>query len=333
MSKYLIRLTPAEPYFFGDENTFRVGEPKASYFIRSLPMPPATSVIGMLRYTLLEQNGLLSTNCSYMKSEAHDYLIGNKSYIPGGHNDFGAIKSISPLFITDREGNSFVPVPLNHKAGKEKYTPLRLRAAKVSVGGKKMLVPEKGEFDAKKSVSGQFMNTKTGEIVSDMIDADSDTRVGIRKKDEEDAYFKKAYCRLKAGCSFAFTAEIDAGLKNTVCYMGRERSPFILEAEKIDDKTLPEITADCGSEKVYYALSDLMIKNKLAYEGFAMVSTGKTRMLSTSYDAQKKLNVSPSNKLYSLIRAGSVFYEKPDADAFYEEGFGLNTIIEIGGNK
>ena len=44
MAKYIIKLTPLEPYFFGGENTFRFDEEeikKSNYFIKSLRVPPA----------------------------------------------------------------------------------------------------------------------------------------------------------------------------------------------------------------------------------------------------------------------------------------------------
>lgn len=53
MSKYLIKLRPLEPYFFGDENTFRIGE-ENRYYISSILTPAASIILGTFRYELLK---------------------------------------------------------------------------------------------------------------------------------------------------------------------------------------------------------------------------------------------------------------------------------------
>lgn len=99
MTKYLIRLQPLTPFFFGGENTF--GEDNRHYLVRSNYLPQQTTLLGFLRYELLAQNDLLGTNPA-----THDWnsLIGPMSFQPEHPDfkgDFGAIKSLSPLFLSN----------------------------------------------------------------------------------------------------------------------------------------------------------------------------------------------------------------------------------------
>src|ERR1035437_5105326 len=106
MTKFLIRLKPLTPYFFGGENTF--GDNNQSYYVRSNYLPQQTTLLGFLRYELLLQNKLLGTD-----PEKKDWksLIGKKSFQKenGAYiSEFGAIKKISPVFLSS-EQESYIP--------------------------------------------------------------------------------------------------------------------------------------------------------------------------------------------------------------------------------
>lgn len=97
MSRFLIKLTPLTPYFFGGENTF--GDGKINYFARSNYLPQQTTLLGMLRHQLLIQNDLIGTDpiTNDWKS-----LIGTDSFQKKDEafvTDFGAILEISPVFL------------------------------------------------------------------------------------------------------------------------------------------------------------------------------------------------------------------------------------------
>ncbi|HLO54806.1 MAG TPA: type III-B CRISPR module-associated Cmr3 family protein [Saprospiraceae bacterium] len=99
MSKYLVKLKPLTPFFFGGENTF--GEGDVNYFAKSNYMPQQTTILGFLRYELLAQNGLIGTD---PVSQKWADLIGSQSFecIDDKFTaSFGAIKNISPVFIMD----------------------------------------------------------------------------------------------------------------------------------------------------------------------------------------------------------------------------------------
>lgn len=101
MNKYLITLKPLTPFFFGGENTF--GEGKINYFARSNYLPQQTTLLGMLRHELLIQNDLIGTDPLQNDWKT---LIGEKSFQKQNGNfvkDFGAIKNISPVFLSNGE--------------------------------------------------------------------------------------------------------------------------------------------------------------------------------------------------------------------------------------
>ncbi len=99
-NKYFITLRPLTPFFFGGENTFGEGE-EANFFVRSNYLPQQTTLLGFLRYELLQQNKLLGTDPAATKWAE---LIGPASF--GRKNDeftgnFGAIKKLSPVFLSN----------------------------------------------------------------------------------------------------------------------------------------------------------------------------------------------------------------------------------------
>lgn len=332
MSRYRITLKPCEAYFFGDENTFRIGEEKESYFIKSLKVPAATSIIGMLRYVLLEQSGLLKTDRVYTDSERAEMskLIGANGYCVGeNENDLGEIKSISPLFIVDEDEVMYIPAPLNHKSSEKIFTPIKLSEECYETSFGKIRMPLEKEFNPKETVGDWYMNVETGEIVKDMFEEEE--RVGIDKKNHKDAFFKKSYVRIKDGYSFAFECVIEAELKSTVCYMGREKSAFIMTVEEIERDVVKELE-DKFDGSFYYAFSDLVITKDVTYNDFAMIKQGSVRMLTSGYK-EGRLMISRNAKHLNVIKSGSVFYAESDTKMFYKDNYGFNRIIKLGGLK
>ena len=333
MPKFLIKLTPIGPYFFGDENAFRFGEKIESYYIKSLPVPPMTSVIGMLRYVLLEESGVIKVDGNYDKSsrEKMNELIGENGYSVELENSMGKIADLSPLFIVDENGGKYIQTPLNHKTSENIYTPLAMRAETIKTSHGDIKLPIMEEFNAKDTVGISYMNIRTKKIEKELFLEEE--RVGINKKKTDEAFFKKMYYNLKSGYSFAFVADIDFALKDTICYMGREKSAFKLTALPVEEKY--DVINEIQNNFDYsfsYAMSDLILKEKIKYSDYAMVQTGSVRMLKTEYDAGK-LKIRRHETRYNVIKAGSVFMKCPDKDNFYKDAFGLNKIIELGGSK
>ena len=117
MSTYLVRLTPQEPYFFGNEKclAFDDGNPRGQmtnrYYIKSERTPLQTTLLGAMRYILLPEK----------KYNFGKEYIGEESFnIEKDFQSFGVIKKISPLFLL--KGNKrLIVTPFDHlKVKKEK---------------------------------------------------------------------------------------------------------------------------------------------------------------------------------------------------------------------
>ena len=110
MGKYIIKLKPLTSYFFGGEVTFGDGS-NQNYLVKSNVLPQASALLGLVRYEVLRCNGLLSYG-SDKKSEV-DKLIGKNGFnLESPAEAYGAIKSISPIFITDGT-IYYTPMPMD----------------------------------------------------------------------------------------------------------------------------------------------------------------------------------------------------------------------------
>lgn len=332
--KYLVRFTPREPYFFGGENTFRTGD-TSRYYISSLTEPSASTLIGVLRYVLLEQNGLLKTNGKYSPAEkaACDELIGPSSFTVGKKNSFGKLKSISPLFLTC--GSDFyIKTPLNCRAsgvGKA-YEPFAMSDEAVFTSfGKKMRFPLKDEYKCKNPVSGEsFMSLSDRSIIDELFLRTE--RVGIAKKLKENGFFKKEYCLLKEGFSFAVVIELEDGVKlgDGLCYMGREKSAFSLSVEKTElniEKLICECLAKASDDEFYYVFGDTFVEETFEYTDFAMIRTDVIRMLSTKTE-KDTLKITCCNEFYQVLKAGGVMYAN-DITVSGDTEYGFNKIVKV----
>ncbi len=349
MSRYLIKLKPLEPYFFGDENTIRYDN-KNLYYVSSLECPSATTIMGMLRYTVLEQNNCLFGSDNY--KERSEKLIGKSSFTPTSkETSYGCIKSVSPLFIVrdniniNKPASAYVKLPQNHSFKNERceqredgsivkyYTPMTLSNNEVLTSHGKMSLPAKNEFDAKKYVgTDMYLNLSDGSIENDMFTPFE--KITNSKYSKKEGFLKKIFKTLKEGFSFAIIANIDCDLKKSICYMGRERCGFTFEPIEIDDsfktpeQQFKELYKELSKNKKYpefkYALSDIVLKEDITYTGFSMVSIKNLRYLTTNKD--NVLVRSPV--LHNTIEAGSVFYDTNQKIEHTQNcGFGINNII------
>lgn len=340
MSKYLLKFQPLEYYFFGGENTFRINK-KSDYYISSLPYPSMTTIIGALRYEVLKQNGALKIDGKYDSEQKKkcNALIGEASYCVEGDNSFGAIKDISPLFITMGD-DILIHTPKNRKANKDKsvYEPIvPVNEYKTSCGNIK-ISDSLDLFDAKQTVyETDFIKLSDKSVVNDLFSEDE--KIGIDKNKKDDAFFKMKMVNFNLkkykDCAFAVVAELDDSITfgDSVCYMGRARSAFKLTVEKTD-LDIKETVRTALSEKgghYYYLLGDVFLKDSINYSASAMISLDTTRMLSTEINDGVKISCCP--KIYQYISAGSVFYADDINNSKYPENYGYNTIIEIGGNN
>lgn len=247
-----VTLTPLEPYFFGGEKTFFKDPNKPSesqeYYVRSNLYPQQTALLGAIRYTLLEQNGLLPIQ-NY-KTEA-ERLIGPQSFDMCGGTEqcFGVIGEMSPLFFKD--ANGWWRVTEKSKGFNLQTQTGSLNATLSDPIPKETLLL--GGYKAKEGIKRTWIDANGNVVDNDNVPDNSaifseTVRVGIHKekgKDNEEAFFKQVYIQLKNQYRFVFRILLKENENfvferpennqkqiqffDTVISMGGERSPFRME--------------------------------------------------------------------------------------------------------
>ena len=314
MKKYLVRLTPQEPYFFGNEKclSFNDGNPRGQmsnrYYIRSEKTPLQTTLFGAMRYLLLPEK---KTDYKYDEEYLKKH-IGTESFrIDAQNQDFGVIKRISPQFLLNGE-SILIPTPLDHIQGEAKYTPFSDYHSIVTADGNKLFTKQ---FDVKEGLTNSYTRLDTGKIVKCEDIFYNVTRVGINKTMTENAFFKKEYISLAKDYSFGFFIELsdDADISKAASYvyLGQSKSSFNVSFEEteIDIKSMIEKLL---RKNTAYCFGDTLTNNSIYEKAqFAVVDLRDYRAYETAYkyiDGGKvKSRVRKGNVLYKLIKAGSVF--------------------------
>ncbi len=96
--RYLIKLYPTGPFFFGGETTFGAGL-RRNYLARSEDLPQQTTLLGLLRYQLLAQNKQIPI----ADKQVAENLIGPASFRVEDGTNFGLINALSPVFLMKGE--------------------------------------------------------------------------------------------------------------------------------------------------------------------------------------------------------------------------------------
>lgn len=274
---FRIELTPLDTFFFGGEKTFGINR-NTDYLIRSERFPQQTSLLGMLRKTLLEQCGLLGPpDWEISDRNAAAKLIGEKSFHLNDSDheiDFGAIHALSPLFLMKKDIRWF-PAPLDHDHTLGSVPGDALIA---NAGGRTRPIPILHGYDSKKGLQKKWISEEGETVAEDTIFTES-VRPGVWKNlkrngqngesaAEEEGYFKEHFLKFDGRWRFAFYAELDAEilkcditghsiseLQSMLVTLGKERSTFRLEAtpeeQPLDECFFP------GQIKVVQKIGDL----------------------------------------------------------------------------
>ena len=265
MSNYMIRLTPLDAFFFGQESKYRKkysngkNELKADYYQVSSLFPQQTSVLGMLRYFILQQEKQIPIT----DKEKAGRLVGDRSFDPDTKEpSFGAIKTLSPVFVIDGKNRTWFMNPADLVIRDGRIVQLQRAAApfrsNLQSGGKEWME----NFDAKKGLSRflisgndwrpltQETNDKPGESVFV-----TEERIGIEKDKEKDkdkdkdkekekekkgatreeAFYKQKVVKMRPGFSFGLIAGLDgASPEDGVVGFGAEKSLFRITFEAFD---------------------------------------------------------------------------------------------------
>lgn len=328
-----IEFKPLEPYFFGndrsltyigvnDENMPEVRTKTASYYVQSEKMPLQSTLFGTLRYL-----GIKNKTRDFRLTDDDKKTIGEESYsLLKEKQDFGKIYSISNVFLTDKENNIYISVPIDHIKGEEKYKPydrtMFPSSPYITNSGKKYLP----EIDIKKGFAEGFLCINNQKVIdsSQVFKEHVQIRIGIEGKD----YFKKKYYYMEA-YKFMIYVNVSSDfphITDRVVYMGQEKSAFSVHCEEclnggeklIDDFAKNEKMESpllTPSKKVVL-LSDTYVQdveNLYRCCFWAHTNIREYRAFETKYDSKtQKGRYKKSSTLLRLLTAGSVFFVDAD---------------------
>ena len=344
--RYLVKITPLEPYAFGDDRNFVYpGERstgKETYFVRSKNVPEQTSVLGLLRYLVLQKQGLLKTDFTYSAEERMQMkeCIGERSfsYLETEPQDFGWIKEISPVFLLNEREEVLVINPFHNRAKDSGYEPIKVDNG-IETSHGIISLPKQGEYDGKKGYARGYINLTTKEILCDLFETKvvSGNRKNDKQGSDEGGFFKRELKILKAGFSFAVFADVRDLPEKAIGYMGKKKSAFLIEAKPAESADLEQMVKECFSEgdTWFYALSDIVLQEAQEYKEFCIVEEKYQRNLETVHDADNRLKrLRKSEIRHHLIQSGSVFYGEPYLVQEHKNAVqaGYNRIVRLGGN-
>jgi CRISPR-associated protein Cmr3 len=254
---YHIRLTPLAKYFFGGER-FYDSEDGVFYFERSREYPQQTSVLGMLRYQLLVEAGLMvskikGASIDSTKTAEAEALIGEHSFRMNAPATFGQIRYLSPVTIIDANGKHWVDYPKARQVD-DQLEDLKLEVypgGRLSFGTEHVQagIPFMANFDHKKGLEkgmkrwddpSQYHNRKA--IFNQKVQEEE--QIGIYKpyrkgkvveEQNDRGFYKYQYCHLERGFSFSCFVGADTSLplQNQVVRLGKERVPFQMTVEEV----------------------------------------------------------------------------------------------------
>lgn len=306
MYTYLIKLTPLDKFFFGQKKTF--GDDNANYFVYSSHFPQQTTLLGLLRYQLLQIAGedVFKDNKIQDTNKAAK-LIGEQSFSPFVKDklQFGIIQSLSPVFIIDKKKNDegkeeyFLPVGKRFQKKKEK-APYSLLHLSCQAG----CPPIFGEYKPKKGLASCWLSSNGTTLLNEEDFFTKDERIGIRKDYEgatnDDAFFRQRYYRFKNfkkvvedeegnECKqppvrehdfcFAVLLETHRDIKHEelnkrIVYLGGERQPFLMDLMEVREETFKlTIESSTFTAEAYY--KSLFKTFKLNIESSTLTSDEK----------------------------------------------------------
>ena len=355
MNTYLVKIKPLDLFSFSTdqkneypEDPFLTG--KETYFLRSRKMPPQTTILGMLRYILLDSKGQLRPDFSYSQQEriAMEKLIGKASFsflMDTDVQTFGSIHSISPVFLINEKGEYLVANPLNNKAKSHAYDPIIMATANTMTSFGEICLPEHGQYDSKDTSASGYYNLTTGAIEQDifsshyLVESRKNYPAGKIPDDEEKdgGLFKREMITMKKGYSFAVFLDADEFPERSFGKMGKKKTPYLVTSRKQENDLETKVQAAFGDGPVwYYALSDLKPSEPVRPDTFFIVDKDYIRNIEMAFGGKthnKKFR--KSEQRFNIYKSGSVFYHKRPA-CFTNDNYkriGMNYLVEIGGGK
>lgn len=365
MKRYLIKLKPLTPYFFGDERGFGYTPGKnEQYIVHSNLLPQQTALLGMLRREILVGQARMPANkfslkddFSYSSDEKKemDAWIGENSFNINSdtRQNFGLIKKISPCFVinTDKpEDRYYMPLPLDHQQEKDncgkKYTPLKMNPQKTLVlmdDCRKINLPD--GYEAKNWRNGYWLeinqeNKDDSRIVEESSIFVSEERIGIKKaasgNTEQESFFKLCYYNLRSQYHFGFIAELDFRLpESSLVFLGGERSVFSMTVQETELCFENLILPAAEDRVILWSDTWLGIGKQFDYIDFAISQSVDFRNIQVDWKAEHMKNINARHRKikykYGLLKRGSVLYiDEPDKLRQYICSF--ENLVQIGYN-
>ncbi|WP_339904723.1 type III-B CRISPR module-associated Cmr3 family protein [uncultured Cyclobacterium sp.] len=304
---YKISLRPLENYFFGGEQTFgdKSDNEKRNYLAFSNAYPQQTSLFGLLRYLLLENNGLLPLESH--REEANK-LIGAASFNsskPGEVQNFGLIENISPLFMQNenvmfRFVHGLNKMKVNFENGGDSLTQILSSNS----------YPQIQDYDPKKYYPDYIENAKGDLIHYHHCVFKENEQIGILKNSPKEGFFKQNYRSLAEGFSFVFYAslkndDISFKLQDSLVFFGGEQKMFQVRVIK-DPKDFPNQLYGAPESNKTTLLSDAYIPESAMHHcNFALAEIQEFRTVIFQPNGHRYFR--KSQKI-NLLKRGSILF-------------------------
>ena len=317
--KYLMTLKPLEPFFFGGEYTFGADDNRGEasrYSAKSTYFPQQTALLGMLRKTMLIQNGNLTMhkkgewvdskgkgNVSKNYDEAVA-LVGSRPFSYESEIDLGIIKAISPVFIKS-DNDFFIVNAKDHTYKVEELSSSML----IQNNTIQNTIIFEG-FDTKDYKDDEFIS-QSGTIKS-FSDFYKDVfTIGIKKSNngaaEENAFFQKTSYSFHNKETFAVIVSLSEQLTwdHAQVTLGADQSSFMLEIKE-SPKDFSSMFENIYAEKQIsrMILTSEAYIDKKAHEHIKFVF-GNRKPYRQLIDAKHGYK---SKRRYYLLERGSILY-------------------------
>lgn len=311
--RYLVTLTPLEPFLFGGDNTFgKIGDKEnGTYLVKSRQFPQQSAVLGMLKKEIMTQSGLLTRKVrgewvdKHNKNEAANLVGVDKFDIQSSSlQNFGSIISLGAIFLVQNQQSFIKKVDIDSCSYKDGLL----------VG-----------YDPKKDIYDNYVEITSHEKLTTKDIFIPVEQSGNKIGGEDNSLFKKTSYLLKDSFKFAFYLECDYGLKNSIISLGADGSSFKLEVSTTHEALNYE-----DKNGYLTLLSDAYISIPIKEHcKFAITSEISYRSLKNKKHATKINKFEKSQRVF-LYEKGSVFIE-PSSTLL--ENLNNKNCQQIGYNK
>jgi len=218
--RYLVTLTPLEPFLFGGDNTFgkRGSETEGTYLVKSRHFPQQSAILGMLKKEIMIQSNTLTRKVrgewvDRDNKQGTKHFVGDEKFdiTASRPQNFGAIKSLEPIFLLQ---------------GKKKYI------KKVAISDCTYKDGLLQGYNPKEDIYDNFVEMDSEERLSSTAIFQAVEQIGNKKGGEENSLFKKTSYLLKNNFQFAFYMESDYALQNSIVHLGADQSSFQLKLKE-----------------------------------------------------------------------------------------------------